>query len=238
MYVQHHDESQAGESPVLRALLPNDPVVYVDVGAGEYLDWNVTWPFYAAGGHGLLIEPREDMWPDFIVHRPRDSICGHIAYDTDGYVQLRLAEGCTTTRADWDIGHIFRGSRTVRAEPLSTILSRYPDIRDTCQLCAIDVEGAERNVILGIDWQTFHPEVIIVEYIRYAPATVGPDISGEWAPLLLANDRYRECCRSWLNIIYLRTDLWERWEAIRDTVQMPHKTLKETIRHNKRKYNG
>ena len=226
-WIQHFNESQAGESPVLRALLPDDPVVYVDVGTGDYLDWNVTWPFYEAGGHGLLVEPRDDTWADYIAHRSRDVVCGRLAHDRHDCLDLRLAGGGSSTRMDWNIGHIETGVQRVLTEPLSSILARHARIRDACQLCSIDVEGCEREVLLGTDWRTFRPEVLIIEYRDYDPDKVGADISGRWAGLLTDNGLYRECCRSWLNIIYVRTDSWERWEAVRDNVPMPHQTLEE-----------
>ena len=236
MHQQGFEESQAGESPVLRALLPNDPVVYVDVGVGDYADWNVTWPFYKAGGHGLLVEPREEMWPDYIKERPRDVLCTSLAHDRADVLPLRIAGEGSSVREDWDIDHIFEGVRYLRAEPLRDILARYSEIRDTCQLCSIDVEGAEREAILGIDWSTFRPEVVLVEYIFYNKDTVGRDISGSWRGLLVDDGKYREACRSWLNIIYIRSDLWDRWEAVRDTVELPHATLEETKQHIADKY--
>ena len=235
-WIQHFNESQAGESPVLRALLPDDPVVYVDVGTGDYLDWNVTWPFYEAGGHGLLVEPRTEMVAEYLAHRPRDMVCCAGVSDKRGWRSFRLAGSASSLREDWQISHIETGSQLIHCEPLRDILARYPDIRDGCQLCSIDVEGWERHALLGIDWDRFRPDVMIIEYIFYDPHAVGPDISGDWASIVTARDRYRECCRSHLNIIYLRSDLWGRWEAVRDNVPMPHQTLEETRKHIQERY--
>ncbi len=231
-----HEESQAGETPILRALLPTDPVVYVDVGAGEYAEGSDTWPFYKAGGHGLLIEPREELWEELIVNRPRDVLCTQVVLrDPQNCVELRLAGGATTVRKDWNIDHILTGTKLVRSESLRDILSRYPHIRDDCHFCTIDVEGSERQVLLGADWETFRPEVLMIEYIRYERNRVGEDISAEWAGVI-SPYYYRECCRSWLNIIYLRRDLWHRWEATGGHVPLPHATLEETQQYMRDTY--
>jgi len=221
-----YPESQAGESPVLRALLADDPVVYVEVGAGDWGDWNETWPFYAAGGHGLLIEPRIELHDDYALHRPRDIVSPYASYSERAVLPLRMAVGATSLRADWNIDHIVEKTVMVQAEPLATILAETPDIAHECRFCTIDVEGAEREALLGIDWATFQPDVLMVEYIRYESNRVGENISSEWRDLIPYF--YRECCRSWLNIIFLRVDRWNHWETNQNMVRLPHKTLDET----------
>jgi hypothetical protein len=230
-----YEESQAGESPVLRALLPDDPVVYVDVGAGEYMDWNSTWLFYKAGGCGLLIEPRKEMLDDYKIHRPEDTVCPVAAYNTSGTMELRLAGGGSSLREGWPIDAIATGWQTVSVEPMWSILRRYPGIRKLCRFCSVDVEGAEREVLESVDWDTFRPEVLMVEYIRFDRHGIGDDISGEWVEIV-ESAGYREACRSWLNIIYVRADLWKQWEDVRCEVTMPHRTLEETRQHYKDRY--
>lgn len=225
------EEPQAGELPVLRALLA-DPVVYVDVGAGEYAECSNTWPFYKAGGHGLLVEPNSEFWHELEVNRPRDILLSVAAHSFTGQMPMYRAGTVTSVHSDWaESKHSFIAA----AMPLAAMLARYPDIRDNCQLCSIDVEGAERDVLLGIDWAAFRPKVFIVEYIKYHPTEVGEDLSGQWRKIIESHG-YRECCRSWLNIIYIREKDWAEWEAIRGTVQPPHQTVEESRRHYAERY--
>ncbi len=229
------EESQAGESPILRALLPDDPVIYVDVGVGDYANWNVTWPFYKKGGHGLLVEPRSDVWPDYFRHRPRDVLSPFGAHYRRASGILRLAGNASSLREDWAIDGLQTGTMKIRLEPLCIILADYPEIRDNCQLCSIDTEGHEQAVLQGIDWKTFRPDIFIIEYRRYDQHKLGEDMSSTWHNFVL-NKGYHECCRSWLNIIYLREDLWPRWQAVRDSVPPPHQTLEQTQEYNAAKY--
>lgn len=216
---------QAGEWPVLRALLPDDPVTYVDVGAGDPIDCNNTWMFYKTGGYGVLVEPLDEFWPELWAKRPRDTLHCCACLDADETSRpLRVCGTVSSFREDWKI----RASdvRPVRTSTLDSILRHHPEIAANCQLCSIDVEGVEEQVIRGADWTVFRPEVLIVEYIKFDPHVVGEDLSGAWKPLLEAAG-YRECCRSWLNIIFLREDLWQRWENL--TVELPHAMLPHSL---------
>lgn len=233
--MQNIAEPQAGEWSVLRALLPDDPVSYVDIGAGEYAHCNNTWPFYALGGSGLLIEPVPELCEDLLRYRPRDTVCQRACWNDVRDLELRLAYGATTARADWNIEHIQQGTLIVQAATIAHILNEYPQFK-ACDLCSIDVEGCERQVLEGFDWQSFMPRVIIIEYIRYEPETTGEDISSEWVDLLTTNGMYRECCRSWLNIIYIRGDSWHRWLDVKDHVQLPHQSVEESRAYYKERY--
>lgn len=214
---------QAGEWPVLRELLPDDPVTYLDVGASEADSCNNTWGFYLAGGSGILLEPNLKAVPELLECRGRDVILPAAAWNGLGWGKLKLrGHGSTLCRTGAN------GDDEEVAVPLITVRelsALYPEIMQRCQLCSIDVEGAERNVLLGIDWELFRPSVLIIEYIAYDPDRPGPDVSAEWTPITKGAG-YTEVCRSWLNMILVHESAMERWLAIKDHVSMPDTHLK------------
>jgi hypothetical protein len=53
----------------------------------------------------------------------------------------------------------------------------------TIDFLKIDVEGAERDALLGGDWQRFRPKVAVLEAL--APVTMTPSWEA-WEPLLAA----------------------------------------------------
>ena len=63
----------------------------------------------------------------------------------------------------------------------------------------IDVEGAERDVLAGGDWQRFRPKVVVVEAL--APLTMAPSWQA-WEPILTSNG-YRFAFFDSLNRYYV-----------------------------------
>lgn len=209
---------QAGEWEALRFLLPDDPVVYVDIGAAEPDECSNTWGFYEAGGYGLLVEPRVELHGLLRAKRPRDRLAGDAAWDAAGELPLRMAGGCSSLRPDWPIGNA--PSRTVTTRPTQEILDGYPAIRDACRFCSIDTEGTEAHVLRGIDWTRFRPEVVMVEYIEFDPRGPGRDLSHEWVHYL-TDHGYVEVVRSWLNILFGVPSVVARWQAGQHVVRHP-----------------
>lgn len=213
---------QGGEWETLRALLPIDPVVYVDIGAGEPEECSNTYGFYQAGGRGLLIDPRPEVWPLLEEKRPRDLLAKVAAWDNSTVKQMRMAGGCSSLRRDWPISK--RAPMvTVRCEKTQDIIDRYADVRTLCQLCSVDTEGTESRVLSGIDFDVFRPDVFIVEYITFDPNGPGKDLSSEWKHILL-DAGYQEITRSWINIIYGLSHIVDRWNHIKDSVNHPNAT--------------
>lgn len=197
---------QCNEVPLLRKLLPNDPVVYVDVGACDPCANSNTWDFYQGGGHGLLIEPRPIKWYGLLSHRHRDSLFVDAVGDEPGIARMRMCNGASTIDPTWDVED--EHGLLVKIVPFQEVLDKYPQIRDACQLCTIDVEGFERRVLRSIDFSRFRPQVFCVEYATFDPfdSSASGDRSLEWAHILTDNG-YREQARTALNAIYVREDM-------------------------------
>jgi len=189
--------SQYGEFEVLRKLLPHDNGIYVDVGASWPKDCSNTWQFYEIGWRGLLVEPLPDCWPAILHQRPEDYLCTTAASDKDGFATLHRCRSVSSLDSTWRNDN--DGSMPVMTERLETILKRYKEVDWTkTDLLSIDVEGHEWEVLNGIDWGTFTPKVIIVEYADQN----GKDISAEWHPILM--NRYTVHAENRLNRIYVR----------------------------------
>ncbi len=199
--------SFTGEDAILRKLLPDDPVVYVDVGAAEPVQCSNTWQFYQAGGRGLLIEPLPEWWGPLLRHRPLDRLWPTAASDRQGGSRLRMCQAGSSLDPEWRIKEL--GTTAIETMRLKDILQVFPEIRDSCQFCDVDVEGHEREVLSGIDWGTFRPNVYCVEYPLYHPDHQGESTEDKWAHILLDNG-YREVTRTPGNIIYVEEKL-EDW---------------------------
>ncbi len=195
--------SQGEEDSILRDLLPGDVGVYVDIGAGEPINLSNTWAFYERGWRGLLVEPLYQYWPLIIHHRPGDLLYDSAVRNYDGFTMLRVQGTVSSVLPNWNIQE--HAKMMITCETTATMLAKFPAIRDACQLCSIDVEGAEKEVLETIDWATFHPEVFCVEYRDYNPHALGEDLSGDWAGILTTQG-YKEVTRTPMNIIYQKAD--------------------------------
>lgn len=215
---------QAGEWDALRNLLPEDPIFYVDIGAAEPEECSNTIGFYDDGGYGLLVEPRTELHGLIQKRRPRDVIDGHAAWDSAQTLPMRMAGGCSSLRGDWAIDPS-SPIKQIPARRTQDILDAYPAIRDACRFCSIDTEGTEARVLAGIDFERFHPDVFMVEYIAFDPRGPGDDLSGEWRHFLLDNG-YAEITRSWLNILFGIPEMVTRWGEIRNSVRNPDAVYK------------
>lgn len=192
--------SQFEEDEILRDLLPGEGT-YVDFGAGEPVQCSNTWAFYERGWRGLLVEPLYWYWPALLHQRPGDYLYDAAVRHYTGVTVLRVQGSVSSVLPGWRIAE--QGEILVPCERAQEILARFPKIREECRLCSIDVEGVEVEVLESINWDNFRPEIMVVEYRCYDPQKAGEDMSGDWAPLLVARG-YKEVARTGINIIYKR----------------------------------
>ena len=181
---------------------------YIDIGGGHPVAGSVSYWFYRRGWDGIVVEPQDHLVRLHQRLRPRDSIVqGVVAAEskaTDFYVFDRL-HGLSTTVNQYAAaaGEHFR---TVRLQSMSLAELCHTHARGPIDFMKIDVEGAERDVIAGGDWQRFRPGIVVVESI--APLSNEPTWQ-QWETLLL-DEGYRFALFDTLNRFYVaeeRADL-------------------------------
>lgn len=176
--------SQYGEDKIVEDLLPQEFGWYVDVGAGEPVECNNTWRFYQKGWRGLLIDCLPSIWYPIMRQRPGDFLCPLAVTDRTGIAVLSMDNSLSSIQPNWEVRQDAK-KLDVECDTLSNILLNFPTIRNNCQLLSIDVEGSEFEVLRGIDWDTFRPEVIIIEAFKYrGNRKPVKDMSKVWGRLL------------------------------------------------------
>jgi FkbM family methyltransferase len=187
---------------------------YIDVGGYDPVVDSVTKHFYDRGWSGVNVEPVERFHRAFVEQRPRDlnlhAACG---------AEIGTAEfhewgdsGLSTYRETFDTEALtgLGYARTTHTVPVTTLaeISRQMPPGDV-EFLKVDVEGAERDVLLGADWRSFRPRVIVIEAIR--PKLPGCDPYSytpswtEWEDILLAED-YQFALFDGINRFYYRGD--------------------------------
>lgn len=181
-----------------------DDGFYVDVGAGHPVADNVTFWFYLKGWRGLVIEPQQNLAAMYAFVRPRDTtaccLVGSRSGEADFHVVDRLHGFSTTVeshaKAVSNFGTDYR-TRRMPVETLAALVARHSI--DRIDLLKIDVEGAEADVLAGIDWSGPRPRVLVIEAV--APGNMA-EAWREWEPLVLSQ-RYTFAFFDGLNRFYV-----------------------------------
>jgi FkbM family methyltransferase len=190
---------------LLRAFGEQASGFYIDIGAGHPVYDNVSFAFYLRGWSGITVEPNPWLAQLSEAVRPYDRRIESLVGEKAGEATYYLVEdfhGLSTTveRHALKAQSAFGKSSQAMTVPVTTLWAlceRHAPA--TIDFLKIDVEGAEREVLLGGDWQRFRPKVIVLEAL--APVTMTPSWEA-WDPLLTAQG-YRFAFFDSLNRYYV-----------------------------------
>ncbi len=187
-----------------RALRDVENGFYIDVGAADPDELSVTGAFYRRGWHGINIEPEPVYAAKLKAARPRDLNLQLALGATPGRAVLQRMAGTGLSTMDVGIAAQHARAGFAEAEPLEVEVATLAAIcdqhaPDTIHFLKIDVEGAEREVLLGADLRRHRPWIILVEATR--PSS--PERTSDKFEDLLLNAGYRECWFDGLNTWYL-----------------------------------
>lgn len=161
---------------------------YVDVGGGHPVADNVSFHAYLRGWRGLIVEPQEDLARLYAGVRPRDHVVSCLAGRTSGQIDFHVVEGfhglSSTVAANAERARGYGAATQIvskSVEPLSALIDKAG--LSEIHFLKIDVEGAEPDVIAGLDLKRHRPKVILVEAVN--PNNLEADVSA-WEPCLVA----------------------------------------------------
>jgi len=187
---------------------------YIDIGAYDPEIDSVTKHFYDRGWAGVNVEPISSFHHKFVEQRPRDlnlnvavgSRVGEVEFHEWGDTGLSTYTEVFDPTVLVEMG-IERTTKVVSLTTLAEIARQAGWVE--VDFLKIDVEGAERDVLLGGDWRNFRPRVILLEAIK--PKLPGCDPHSfeptwpEWEGLLLENG-YEYALFDGLNRFYHRSE--------------------------------
>lgn len=161
---------------------------YVDVGGGHPVADNVSMYFYLKGWRGLVVEPQERLARAYAGVRPRDVVVSSLAGREAGTIDFHVVEGMhglsSAVAANAESARTY-GAKTItikkEVERLSALIDRAG--LNEIDFLKIDVEGAEPDVLAGLDLKRHRPRVILVEAVN--PNNPDADVAA-WEPGLLA----------------------------------------------------
>ena len=144
---------------------------YIDVGAGHPEELSVTKLLYDRGWSGINIEPIPELAEALRTERPRDVTLQVALAATAGEVTFRqyTGWGLSTLNAEMAAEHESHPTSwtgeytdyTVETVTLDGVIQEHP--LPHVHVLKIDVEGAEYDVLSGVEWTVFKPDLICIE---------------------------------------------------------------------------
>lgn len=195
--------AQNGEDIRLaRALSLEPPGFFIDIGACHPVIDSVTQLFSLRGWTGINVEPGEVTFRALSAARPQDLNLNCGVSDEAGSLLFHEAVdslGMSSFNPDF-VGGLKRDgyatrSRVVEVTTLARLCAEHVGDR-TIDFLKIDVEGHEREVIAGADWDRYRPRILLIE------ATIDP---GAWERTLVHHG-YLRAGDDGLNRYYVRDE--------------------------------
>jgi len=170
-----------------RALGDRADGVYVDIGGGHPVADNVSYHFYLKGWHGLVVEPQTELAELYRQIRPRDSVFDLLVGAEDGEVPFhrvdRLHGFSTIVKSNAEGAALFGAGFRSEMRPIRRLSGLLDSLGlQKIAFLKIDVEGAEADVLRGVDWRRHRPSVLCIEAIQ--PGT-GIPAWDSWEPIVL-----------------------------------------------------
>lgn len=161
--------SQCAEDAILQTLVGNQPGHYLDIGSGHPIQGSNTYALYQQGWSGLLVDPLAANIDLSRRLRPRDvavaALCGaqdHLGVD---FYEYEIYEYSTASpERVKELAARGHHAKTVYELPVFSLASIVRQFQmSDARVLSIDVEGLERDVLRGNDWQVFRPEFVVIE---------------------------------------------------------------------------
>jgi FkbM family methyltransferase len=177
---------------------------YVDVGGGHPVADNVSFWFYLKGWRGLVVEPQQGLAELYAHVRPRDCTACCLAGRADGEAEFHVVEKLhgfsSTVREHAERAGQYGARFKTVTKPVRMLSVLIADAGlDTIDFLKIDVEGAEAEVLAGIDFTRHRPRVVLAEAV--APGSMD-DASLVWEKVLTSHG-YRFAFFDRLNRFYV-----------------------------------
>src|SRR5208337_377143 len=165
--------AQNGEDVRLRRAFKNQTTgFYIDIGANHPVNLSITKHFYDNGWTGINIEPAPEPFTLIEKDRKRDININVGCSNYHGKSILHTSSGEHSVFSSFNDEHCSIAKKKgctfddiiVNVTTLVDICTRYVNNRQI-EFISIDVEGHERQVLEGANFNHFRPRVLLVEAV-------------------------------------------------------------------------
>ena len=203
-YSQNHEDIL-----LWRALKNIENGFYIDVGASDPQEDSVTYLFYKQGWNGINIEPSLQSYERLCKERDRDINLCCAAGSYEGQITFYEVPTRGWSTSNPETGQYYFNNknavlREVEVLRLDTIIKNCN--ANTIHFLKIDVEGAELDVLRGLDLKQFRPWILMVESL--SPISHKP--SYELWEANITEKQYKFTYSDGLNRFYLANEYYEK----------------------------
>ena len=194
---------------------------YIDIGAFDPTSVSVTKAFYLRGWNGINIEPQENKIKLFEKERPNDKNLQMVVGNNEGNVTFYINDQCSTIKKEFSKGA--NESISIKMDTMSNVCKKYVPKGKEIEFCKIDVEGNERDVLLGYDFTNYKPKVFCIE--STIPMSFIPNHQ-LWEEILI-NNSYTFVYKCGVNRYYVNNNfslLFKRSKYIGEYIRKVNKT--------------
>ena len=162
--------AQFGEDIVLKGFLLKNisDGFFVDVGCFHPRKYNNTYKLYKKGWRGINIDLDELKIQAFKMLRPED--CNVLAavsdkestvtvYDFDFFSVISTVDEEVAQKSENKI----KWEKEIKTQTLSSIIDSSRFAGRQIDVLSVDVEGHDLNVLKSLDFEKYHPKIILVE---------------------------------------------------------------------------
>lgn len=186
-----------------RALKHVENGFYIDVGANDPTLYSVTRAFYDKGWRGINLEPVAKFFNRLAAQRPRDinlqigagDVAGSFTFFDIPDTGLATSDPAIAKKhqeGGWEVNTI-----DIPVLPLADICRSH--VRGDIHFLKIDVEGAEKKVLLGMNFKKWRPWLVLIE----ATAPMSQETVHQSWEFLLTDSAYEFVYFDGLNRYYI-----------------------------------
>ena len=181
----------------------------------------MTKAFYLRGWYGINIEPLPNKFQDLVNTRFRDINIQIGVGEKKGNASLYVDGAGSTLSKEYS-----RNSSNlinINIDTMINICQKYIPKNEVIHFCKIDVEGRERDVLLGYDFENYRPRVFCIESTKPGTLIFSYD---KWEYILLKND-YSFAFQYMINRYYIDNRIQGLREKFIQAEQILKKYLKK-----------
>ena len=212
-----------------RALKNVENGFYVDVGAWSPDLDSVTRLFYERSWRGINIEPNPDFYKQYLTSRKGDVNLNIALSNEEGRTVIYFVDNPGLSSLDKeiaeshkDIGFDSKPSEVIVSTLQATLTEHAKDL--DIHFLKVDVEGFEKQVLLGNDWTQFRPWVLLIEATK--PMSQDENYE-EWESIVI-DAGYVFAYADGLNRFYVATEHQELLSAFK----YPPNVFDDFVLHN------
>ena len=143
----------------------------------------MTKAFYLRGWYGINIEPLTKKYQELIKHRKRDINIQIGVGKNQGKARL-FGNGVGATLVK-EYSRNNTNISTINIDTMKNICNKYIPKNKIIQFCKIDIEGGEKDALLGYDFENYRPKVFCIESTK--PGS-NIHVFDKWENILFKND--------------------------------------------------